>query len=119
MAELIDVPDGMLDDEPVVVVAVAPVDTLPDGDVAVPVDDGVIGGAPVPDEVEPMVEVVGFAGEVTVWSLAVPGRMEGEPAVVELEPVAVGRSPVCASAGVAARAAATRQAVAGFSIVFS
>jgi hypothetical protein len=77
----------------------------------------VAGGAV--DDVAPMVEVDGLAGEVTVWSLAVPGRMEGEPAVVEPAPVAVGRSPVWARAGAAARAAATRQAVAGFSMVRS
>ena len=56
-------PDEMPpEDEPVVTVEVPP-----DGAaVVVPVDDGVIGGAPVPDDGEPMVDVVGLAGEVAV-----------------------------------------------------
>jgi len=62
MLVLIEVPDGMLpEDEPVVTVEVPP-DGAP---VVVPVDEGVIGCAPVPD-VEPIVDVVGLAGEVAV-----------------------------------------------------
>jgi hypothetical protein len=63
MPELVDMPDDVLpEDEPVVTVEVPP-----DGAaVVVPVDDGVIGGAPVPDDGEPMVDVVGLAGEVAV-----------------------------------------------------